>query len=303
MTSDAQSRMQKLIGVDLGGTRIKAGVVIDGRLADSTSVNTQADSGPVHVLNVIADAVKRLDCTPSAVGLAVPGGVNPEGFCWRLPNIPGFEGINISSELNARLGCRVVVENDATTAALAELRLGHGRSHRSFAMITLGTGIGGGIVIDGRLRRGRHGFAGEIGHTPIDRSESGWPCACGLHGCIESYAGTRGLLRKYAELGKVADEIRPISEAARQGQPAARATFAAMGEALGIGLAALQNTLDLDAIVFTGGISHSFDLVEPALRASLTKNVFGPPLADVPLLVSELGDRAGLLGAAYLTTL
>jgi predicted NBD/HSP70 family sugar kinase len=295
--------MQKMIGVDLGGTRIKVGIVIGGELADSISVNTQAESGPAHVLDVIADAVKRLDSKPPAVGLAIPGGVNPEGFCWRLPNVPGFEGVNISAELRARLGCRVVVENDATTAALAELHLGHGRGHQSFAMITLGTGIGGGIVIDGRLRRGRHGFAGEIGHTPIDRSEAGWPCACGLRGCVESYAGTRGLLRKYAELGGTADEVRPIAEAARQGNSAARETFAAMGQALGIGLAALQNTLDLDAIVFTGGISPSFDLVKSSLRASLTKNVFGPPLAEVPLLVSELGDRTGLLGAAYLSTL
>ncbi len=292
-----------MIGVDLGGTRIKAGVVIDGELADSISVNTQAENGPAHVLDVIAETVRKLDKSPTAVGLAIPGGVNPEGFCWRLPNVPGFEGINISAELSARLGCRVVVENDATTAALAELYLGHGRSHQSFAMVTLGTGIGGGIVIDGQLRRGRHGFAGEIGHTPINRSETGWPCACGLRGCIESYAGTRGLLRKYAELGGSAEEIRPIAEAARLGDSAACATFAAMGEALGIGLAAIQNTLDLDAMVFTGGISPSFDLVEPALRASLRRFVFGPPLAEIPLLVSELGDRTGLLGAAYLTTL
>ena len=292
-----------MIGVDLGGTRIKAGVVLQDEITRSLSVNTDADRGPVHVMDVIAETVLKLEAKPQAVGLAIPGGVNPEGLVWRLPNVPGFEGINVSAELSRRLGCRVVVENDATTAALAELHLGHGRTHGSFAMITLGTGIGGGIAIDGRLRRGRHGFAGEIGHTPIDRSPSGWPCACGLRGCVESYAGTRGLLRKYAELGGQAEEIRPISDAARQGEPAACATFQAMGEALGIGLAAIQNTLDLDAIVFTGGISASFDLIEPALRASLVRNVFGPPLAEVPLLVSELGDRTGLLGAAYLTTL
>jgi glucokinase len=292
-----------MIGVDLGGTRIKAGIVVDGVLANSLSVDTQAERGAAHVLDIIADAVRTLDKRPCAVGLAIPGGVNPEGICWRLPNVPGFEGVNVSAELSSRLGCKVVVENDATTAALAELHLGHGRHHRSFVMVTLGTGIGGGIVIDGRLRRGHHGFAGEIGHTPIDRSENGWPCACGLRGCVESYAGTRGLLRKYSELGGSANEIKPIADAARRGEAAACATFAAMGEALGIGLAAIQNTLDLDAIVFTGGISASFDLVEPALKSSLARYAFGPPLAEVPLLISELGDRTGLLGAAYLTTL
>jgi glucokinase len=252
---------------------------------------------------VIAGAVKQLDAQPKAVGLAIPGGVNPEGKVWRMPNVPGFEGINISAELSRRLGCRIVVENDATTAALAELRLGHGRAHASFVMVTLGTGIGGGVVIDGQLRRGRFGFAGEIGHTPVDRSASGWPCACGLRGCVESYAGTRGLLRKYADLGGKAEEILPIAEAAHRGDKAACATFEAMGEALGIGLAGIQNTLDLDAIIFTGGISASFDLIEPALRASLVRYAFAPPLAQVPLLTSELGDRAGLLGAAYLSTL
>jgi len=292
-----------MIGVDLGGTRIKAGIVDRGEVSRSLSVNTDADRGPSHVLDVIADAVKQLAAQPDSIGLAIPGGVNPEGKVWRMPNVPGFEGVNICQELSRRLGCRIVVENDATTAALAELHLGHGKSHASFVMVTLGTGIGGGVVIDGRLRRGHHGFAGEIGHTPVDRSASGWPCACGLRGCVESYAGTKGLLRKYADLGGSAEEILPIAEAARRGERAAIATFEAMGEALGIGLAAIQNTLDLDAIVFTGGISASFDLLEPALRASLVRYAFGPPLAQVPLLVSELGDRAGLLGAAYLNTL
>jgi len=292
-----------MIGVDLGGTRIKAGVVTNGKVTSSLSVETGADKGPKHVLDVIAETVKQLDAHPDGVGLAIPGGVNPEGLCWRMPNVPGFEGVNVSAELKARLGCRVIVENDATTAALAELHLGHGRLHPSFAMMTLGTGIGGGIVIDGTLRRGRNGFAGEVGHTPIDRSPSGWPCACGLKGCIESYAGTRGLIRKYSELGGSATEIRPISDAARRGDAAAKATFEAMGTALGIGLAGLQNTLDLDAIVFTGGISASFDLIEPALRKALVEYAFSPPLAEVPLLVSALGEHTGLLGAAYLSTL
>jgi len=138
-----------MIGVDLGGTRIKAGIVEQGAVTRSQSVDTGADKGPGHVLDVIAEAVKKLEAQPQSIGLAIPGGVNPEGKVWRLPNVPGFEGVNISAELSKRLGCRVVVENDATTAALAELHLGHGRAHQSFVMITLGTGIGGGVVIDG----------------------------------------------------------------------------------------------------------------------------------------------------------
>jgi glucokinase len=292
-----------MIGIDFGGTKIKVGRISGATVAQTESVATRAADGPMQILDLIAETVRRIEPHPEAAGLAVPGIVAPDGICFRLPNVPGFEGTNLAAELGKRLGCRVVVENDATTAALAELRLGHGHQYRSFLMLTLGTGIGGGLVLDGILRRGAHGFAGEVGHTPIERSDSAWPCGCGLKGCLESYSGTKGLLRRYAELGGTATEILPIAEAARRGESAACQTFEMMGRALGIGIAGFQNTLDLDAIVFTGGISSSFDLIRPSLQAALDQYAFAPPLAKVPLLVSELGGQTGLLGAAYLTTI
>jgi len=292
-----------MIGIDFGGTRIKVGRISGASVLQTESVATRAADGPMQVLDLIAETVRRIEPNPTAVGLAVPGIVSPDGMCFRLPNVSGFEGTNLATELGKRLNCRVVVENDATTAALAEMVEGHGRSYPSFLMLTLGTGIGGGIVLDRKLRRGAHGFAGEVGHTPIERSATAWTCGCGLPGCLESFAGTKGLLRRYAELGGSATEILPIAEAARRGESAACETFAMMGRALGIGIAGFQNTLDLDAIVFTGGISSSFDLILPSLKQALVQHAFAPPLAEVPLLVSELGDRTGLLGAAYLTTL
>jgi glucokinase len=292
-----------MIGIDFGGTRIKVGRVSGASVLQTESVGTRPADGPSQILDLIAETVRRIEPRPDAVGLAVPGIVGPDGVCFRLPNVPGFEGTNLAAELGRRLSCRVVVENDATTAALAEMVEGHGRSYPSFLMLTLGTGIGGGLVLDRKLRRGGHGFAGEVGHTPIERNDAAWICGCGLRGCLESYSGTKGLLRRYAELGGTATEILPIAEAARRGEQAASKTFAMMGRALGIGIAGFQNTLDLDAIVFTGGISSSFDLIEPSLRKSLLEFAFAPPLGEVPLLVSELGDRTGLLGAAYLTTL
>ncbi|NUN50777.1 MAG: ROK family protein, partial [Candidatus Brocadiae bacterium] len=122
------------------------------------------------------------------------------GRCYRLPNVPGFEGVNIRQELERRLGLPVAVENDSTTAALGELLFGHGRAHQSFLVATLGTGVGGGLVIDGALRRGAHGFAAEIGHLLVDSSPSAPVCVCGLRGCMEVFAGTRGLMARYAEL-------------------------------------------------------------------------------------------------------
>jgi glucokinase len=154
------------------------------------------------------------------------------------------------------------------------------------------------------LYPGANGFAGEFGHLNIDRSADAPLCACGQRGCVEAFAGTKAVQRKYKELSGIeVDEVRPIAEAARKGNKAALTVFTTMGEALGRGLAAVQNLLDLNAIIFTGGIAAALDMVEPHLRSALRSHTFAPPLAEVPLLSSELGERAGIIGAAYLTTL
>ncbi|HEY6555742.1 MAG TPA: ROK family protein [Polyangiaceae bacterium] len=289
-----------MIGVDFGGTQIKAAVVEGGVILRNSSAPTPADLGPSAVLDRVALVVRELSTSPESVGLAIPGQVDATGRCWRLPNVPGFEGVPIASELTLRLGCPVFVENDATCAALGERMYGHGDRYPNFVLFTLGTGVGGGVVIDGRVRRGQFGFAGEIGHTLLERSPDAWLCNCGLHGCLEAYAGTKALLRRYTDLGGDATEVRDIALAARRGERAGIETFEMMGRALGHAAASLQNLLDLDALVFSGGISASFDLIEPSLRAALRERAFAPPLAGVPLLVSELGSKAGVIGAAHL---
>lgn len=289
-----------MIGVDFGGTKIKAGVVEGGVILRQTAAPTPAGLGPDAVLDRIALTVRALQVDPPSVGLAIPGEVDASGRCWRLPNVPGFEGVPVASELTARLGCPVVVENDGTTAALGERLYGHGERYLNFVLFTLGTGIGGGVVIDGRVRRGQYGFAGELGHVMLDRGPDAWLCNCGQHGCLEAYAGTKGLLRRYTDQGGNAAEIRDIAMAARRGERAGIDTFEMMGRALGQAVASVQNLLDLDAIVFTGGVSASFDLIEPSLREALQQRAFAPPLGAVPLLVSELGAKAGVIGAAHL---
>jgi glucokinase len=294
-----------LIGVDFGGTHVKAGVVQGNEVLRSTSVATRAGANAAEILDLLASTVLSLAKEPEAVGIAIPGEVDAEGRCWRLTNVPGFTGIHIAEELSRRLnGCPIAVENDATSAALGERLFGHGREHPSFLMVTLGTGIGAGLVLGHMLYPGANGFAGEFGHLNIDQSNDAPPCACGQRGCVEAYAGTKALIRKYKALGGAdVDEILPIAQSARSGEAKALEVFSMMGEGLGRGLAAVQNLLDLNAIVFTGGVSSSFDLIEPQLRSTLKLHAFAPPLADVPLLVSDLGERAGILGAAYLTTL
>ena len=292
-----------MIGVDFGGTQIKAGVVRDGAVVQSKTAPTPAGSSPETVLKTIADTVLELDPKPASVGVAIPGEVDSEGRCWGLPNVPGFKGVHFGEGLSLRLGCPVAVENDATTAALGERLYGHGRRHGSFLMMTLGTGIGGGLVIGHQLYPGTYGFAGEVGHCTVDSDPDAWPCSCGMRGCLESYAGTRGLLRSFAEHGREASEVLDIANSARAGQDAGLKTFARMGTAIGKALANVQNVLDLNAIIFTGGVSQSFDLIEPHIRVALRANCFARPPAEVPLLVSELGARAGVIGAAHLTSL
>jgi glucokinase len=289
-----------LIGVDFGGTQVKAGVVEDGEVIRSTSTATRAGASPDEILDTIANTALALSPNPDAVGVAIPGEVNGEGRCWRLPNVPGFEGVLIGEELSKRLGCPIAVENDATTAALGEQLYGHGRSHPNFLMVTLGTGIGGGLVLGHQLYPGSYGFAAEIGHICVDTGPEAPICVCGQRGCIEAFAGTRALLR---EFGGNVSEVLPISVSARRGERAGLKVFEKMGRALGRGLANIQNLLDLHAIVFSGGISASFDLLEPFIREELRSHTFAPPLAEVPLLVSELGERAGVIGAAHLTQL
>jgi glucokinase len=293
-----------LIGVDFGGTAVKAGIVEGGEVVKSMSAATRLDTGPQEILDAIANTVLALTPKPEAVGVAIPGEVNAEGRCWRLANVPHFEGVPIGEELARRLGCPIAVENDATTAALGEQLYGHGRNNPSFLMVTLGTGVGGGLVLGHQLYPGSNGFAAEIGHNNIDSSPDAPLCACGQRGCIEAFSGTKALLRRFAELGgKAANEVLPISVSARRGEEAGKKTFEMMGTALGKGLAMIQNVLDLNAIVFSGGVSASFDLIEPYIRAALRQHVFGKPAGEVPLLVSELGERAGVIGAAHLTTL
>jgi glucokinase len=285
-----------MIGVDFGGTRIKAGVVDGANVVKSEAVPTRGTAS--EVLDAIAQLVKSLDPSPAQVGVAFPGECDGRGRVYRLPNVHGFEGVALADELRARIGCRVAVENDATTAALGELAFGHGRA--SFLMVTLGTGVGGGVVIDRKVRRGANGFGGEIGHVPIDRREDAPKCGCGLRGCVEAFAGTAAILARFRELGGEAKEPRELATAARSGDDKARRVWNEMGDALGFMLTSAQNFLDLDAIVFAGGISASFDLIEPSLRERLRSRAHAKPLGEVPLLVSPLADRAGIVGAAHL---
>lgn len=285
------------IGVDIGGTNIKAALVSQGEVVKHVTVATEATAGPAVVLKNVSKAVGMLETRADAIGVAIPGEVDYTGTCHRLPNIPGFEKYPLRNDLARRLGCPVVIENDGTASALAEQLFGWGSQYRSFLLVTMGTGIGGGLVFDGNLRRGRNGFAGEIGHILVDTALDAWPCGCGRTGCMEAYAGIKGLLRKDHEHGGSASEVREIFKA---GSETAAPVAELLGWALGAGLASLNNALDLDAMIFTGGVANNFAKFEPVMRAAFRVRSFSSPQAEIPMVLSRLGEHAGVIGAAWL---
>ncbi|MCZ7604790.1 MAG: ROK family protein [Planctomycetota bacterium] len=314
------------IGIDWGGTSIKAAIVDGAAVRGFARIETSGE--PAAILDAIAGLVRVLDPRTESVGVAIPGEVRPDGRCWRLPNVPGFEDVNIGAELHARLNLPIGVENDATAAALAERLYGWGNQYGSFLLVTLGTGIGGGLVLDGHVRRGTGGFAGEIGHVLVESGEQAWTCGCGKRGCMEAYAGIAGLLRKYAAV-KGSDSLfgtkrgsdplsaasateeegtkrgfdpfpRTIKEIADADDAGTQAVWQQLGWALGTGLGVINNVLDLDAIVFTGGVANSLSRFEALIRKAMQARAFAPPLAQLPLLTSRLGEQAGVIGAAHL---
>jgi glucokinase len=292
-----------MIGVDIGGSRIKLADVDGAKIRKQEVIPTPAGVAPAEFLDTLTRTIRALVPSPTAIGLAIPGEVDRNGRCYRLPNIPGFEGVALAAELEHRLGARVVVENDATAAALGEARFGHGRTHASFLIVTLGTGIGGGLVLDRRLVRGTNGFAGEIGHVTVDISPTAPGCVCGNRGCLESFTSARALVERARRDGVPANDAGDVAEAARRGNASALAAFETMADMFAVALNSIQNVLDLDAIVFSGGVSNAFDLVESRLREKMRARCYAKPLAEVPLLVSELGEHAGVIGAAQLPDL
>jgi glucokinase len=293
-----------MIGIDVGGTRIKLGAVEGARVVRKVAIETPRHASPDTFFDALATAVRAFDPSPAEIGMAIPGEVDAQGKCVRLPNIPGFEGVAMAAELERRTGARVAVENDGTAAVHAESLFGHGKEYPSLLIVTLGTGIGGGLVIDRRLVRGSHGFGGEIGHVTVDSAPDARECACGNRGCLEAYAGTRGILARYFESGGLpTTSIREVAGSARRGERPGVLAFESMTRALAIALNSIQNVLDLDAIVFTGGVSRSVDLIVPGIRAELEKRAFAKVLGEVPLLESELGEDAGVVGAAHLPRL
>jgi glucokinase len=303
------------VGLDVGGTKV-LGVVIDPRqpgtvLAEDRIPTPEGGEGLVEVLLELSQSLLP---DADAIGVGVPGLIDRAGTLHMAPHLRRMRGIPLAALLRQRTGVPVTVDNDANCHAEAEHAAGAAAGFDEILVVTLGTGIGAGIISGGRLLHGAHGFAGEPGHMVID--PSGPPCPCGKRGCWEQYAsgsGLRRLARDAASSGRLERAValaggdreavrgEHVTAAARDGDPEALAVLDELARWIALGLANLANVLDPAVVVIGGGLVQAADLLLPQVRHRFADLVMAgerrPPVRIVP---AELGDRAGAIGAALL---
>jgi glucokinase len=325
-------------GIDIGGTKVLGialsqadEIVAEARVA--TPKGTRNIVGG-HVAAAVAEVVADLDRalaastptrapaptptraptpTPAPVGVGAPGMVDRQGRLCFAPNLPQAQGVDWNELIGDRLpGRTVLIENDANFAVLAEHRLGAARGHEHVVMVTLGTGIGGGLVLDGRVQVGSAGFAGEIGHMVVD--PAGPPCPCGRRGCWERFASGAGLgvlAREAALAGRLGEVVRlaggdpeavrgeDVSAAAASGDPAAQQVIREVGGWIGFGLANLAAVLDPECFVLGGGVVQAGDLLVESARIAYAELVEGGDRRPGAVIApAAFGERAGAVGGA-----
>lgn len=299
-------------GIDVGGTKCLA-VVLDDDGHVVGEWRRPTPHGAPAIIDTLAALVADIGGVDS-LGVGVPGLVTRNGVLRAAPNLVGIADFAVGALLSERLGLDVAVDNDATCAAVAEWQVGAGRGCSDVVMVTLGTGIGGGVVAGGRLVRGVNGFAGEIGHMVVD--PDGPPCPCGRRGCWERYASGSGLaaLARAAAVGGRLERVVELSggdpeavrgedvrAAAEEGEPAALAVIDDFARWVAIGLVSLTNALDPEAFVLGGGLAASPQVYLGPIASWFHELLYAPELRPHPRLVfAELGARAGAVGAALL---
>jgi glucokinase len=307
------------LGIDLGGTNIKSGVVDDdGRPFSHVSLETQAERGPEAGIETLAEAGHRaveasgLDWSQiEAVGLGSPGTMDIKaGMLLEPPNLPGWDNLPIRDRLAERLGKPTVLQNDANAAAYGEFWVGAGRGTESLVLFTLGTGVGGGIIDHGRILEGRHSHGAEYGHIVV-QMENGRRCSCGQFGHLEGYASATALVKRAHEaLERPGDTAlrrllaenrltaRTIDEAAEAGDPLARRLMRETARYLAVGAVCLMHTIDPDIVLFSGGMIAAGQSFLEAIRADIRSLAFPIPAAKTRVEYAQLGGDAGFIGAA-----
>ncbi len=285
------------LGIDLGGTFVKLGVCTPGGEGRGTlSIPTRPDRGPedtVQRIGEAADALQRKTGRVKACCAGVPGPLDLERrILMRANNLPGWINVRFPQMLGNRMGMPTYMENDANCAAWGEYVAGAGRGTRSMVLYTLGTGVGGGIILNGDLWVGASGAAGELGHMTID--QNGPMCGCGQPGCVEQYASASAVAKKWGQ-GTAKD----CFDAAKRGDPRALEVVTWAAEGLAVGVANMVHVLHPDIIVLAGGMAQAGDILVEKVREGVKRRVFGVFIEKIRIETTQVsGDDAGWLGAA-----
>ena len=311
--------MKHSIGIDLGGTDIKAGLVsATGELSCQVVLPTHVDAGPKAVASRIAKATREVLAKAEeqrttdiiGIGLGAPGLIIAEtGVVHFSPNFPGWTDIPLVDDVKKGLGIQslpVFMDNDVNAMTLGELRHGAGVGYQSIVALTLGTGVGGGVVIDGQVYHGSRNTAGELGHTVVE--PNGRYCGCGNQGCLEAYAGAKNIVERTQEKiaagsnTKLTSKLTPkrIAAAAHAGDRLAVEIFAETGVYIGIALTSIAHVLNPEVAIIGGGIAEAGEslLFEP-IRNEFTRRAMDIP-GMMKVVPATLGNRAGIVGAAML---
>ncbi len=309
-----------IAGVDFGGTNLKIGLVTpEGRVVATDVLPSKQVASPKGFVEAVAASVSRLaraeGVAPSqlrGVGVGAPGPVDAQrGIVRSTVNVRGWRDVPLAGLLSRKLKCRCVVENDAKVFTLGEWRFGAGRGAQHLIGMTLGTGIGGGLILGGALYRGSVGAAGEIGHMVI--APDGPRCGCGTRGCLEAHAGTRHILRLGHAAMRRSEDLRRrvrqaggrltpriIGQAGRKGDAASRDVWREVGRWLGIGIGNLVNLFNPECVVIGGGVANNWSLFSPVMQRTVREQAMDVPRRAVKIVRGRLGNHAGIVGAAVL---
>lgn len=300
------------VGIDMGGTNIRLALVSDdGTIIGSARYKTSAQEGKDPVISRLSSAASQIISegrnhgTMIGVGIGAPGLIE-NGVVRCSPNLPGWNDVPLQRILGEALSLPVILENDANAVAYGEKSMGAGKGLNSLICITLGTGVGGGLILGGKIWRGAFGMAGEVGHMIVE--PEGNKCSCGNRGCLETYASATGIVRMAKEavdngeagwdVGTLTTEV--IDEAARRGDKIALRIFSEAGRYLGIGVASLLHILNPEAVVIGGGVVKAWELFYPSMAEEINRRCFREIKERTRIIPAFLGDNAGMLGAARL---
>lgn len=298
------------LGLDVGGTNLRLGVFADLQLLEETRFQASyseickqypPEQAWQTILRVTSESIQNmLDRYPAihAIGIGFPGFIDPEtGILAQSPNLPGLLNVNLGADLSRELGRLVRVENDANAAAYGEF-CQLGQPAGGLLYIGLGTGVGGGLVVDGKVWRGVHGYALEAGHLIVE--PGGHVCGCGNHGCLEQYASATAIRRSYSEASGQTLDAHEIAQRAAQGDEHARQAFTVAGDRLAQGLATILNIVDVEHVVLGGGVTAAWCWMQSAFEQRLQHDLIPVLRGKIQVHISTTADNAGMLGAALL---